>query len=235
MIALIVGASGGIGSALAQAMCSREEVTKVYCTRHSGVEAFIHPKACWHQVDVREEGDIERLAASIESVDWVVNCAGILHSHVLKPEKSILQLDSDAFSAVIAGNALPFLLLAKWLQPLLSRSRQPRLAVVSARLGSITENQIGGWYSYRASKAALNMAVKTLAIEWSRTIPHAAVAALHPGTTDTALSAPFQRSVPAHKLFTRAYSADRLLCVLEDLRPEITGRFWSWDGSEIDW
>jgi NAD(P)-dependent dehydrogenase (short-subunit alcohol dehydrogenase family) len=109
------------------------------------------------------------------------------------------------------------------------------LATVSARVGSIEDNHLGGWYSYRISKAALNMALKTLSIEWQHSHPRGCVAALHPGTNDTALSKPFQANVAAKDLFDPAYTASMLVALLTGLKPVDSGRFWAWNGEILPW
>lgn len=122
-------------------------------------------------------------------------------------------------------NTLPSLLLAKYFTPKLKRSTAPKFATISAKVGSISDNQLGGWYSYRASKAALNMFLKTMSIEWQRMVKHGTVLSLHPGTTDTALSAPFQTNVPEGKLFTPERVAKDLLGLIEKHPRKIAGRF----------
>jgi NAD(P)-dependent dehydrogenase (short-subunit alcohol dehydrogenase family) len=130
---------------------------------------------------------------------------------------------------------LPSLLLAKHLHGKFRHGRPAIFATVSAKVGSIEDNRLGGWVSYRASKAALNMCLKTLAIEWQRTLPNVAVTALHPGTTDTALSRPFQRNVPREQLFTPKRSVSGLLNVLDNLKPSQTGQFFAFDGERLAW
>ncbi|MFT5482255.1 MAG: NAD(P)-dependent dehydrogenase (short-subunit alcohol dehydrogenase family) [Halieaceae bacterium] len=232
---LIVGASGGIGAALSLALCERSGVTAVHGTGLRNTSVFAHEKMHWHCIDVQIESDIQNLVSKLDKLDWLINCVGLLHSQELAPEKSISQVTPESFMCLMSVNTLPTLLLAKHVKPLLLRSPQPLFASISARVGSITDNRLGGWYSYRASKAALNMVIKCLAIEWSRTAPRSVVAALHPGTTDTELSAPFQGNVPNHRLFTPEFTAARLLSVLDSLQPELSGRFWSWDGTELLW
>jgi len=130
---------------------------------------------------------------------------------------------------------LPSLLLAKHLHSKFRHGRPGVFATVSAKVGSIEDNRLGGWFSYRASKAALNMCLKTLAIEWRRSLPNVAVAALHPGTTDTALSVPFQHNVPPEQLFTPRQSVDYLVEVLDGLKPAQSGQFLAFDGEELPW
>jgi NAD(P)-dependent dehydrogenase (short-subunit alcohol dehydrogenase family) len=126
-------------------------------------------------------------------------------------------------------------LLAKHLVPLLRHGDRSIFATISAKVGSIGDNQLGGWYGYRASKAALNMFMRTAAIEYGRKSPNTIVALLHPGTTDTRLSQPFQRNVPPEKLFSTERTVEQLWTVLNQLGPDNSGQFFSWDGAEIPW
>lgn len=235
MNVLIVGGSGGIGGALAEALCQREAIASVTATYHRNPAQFVHDKLQWQPLDVSEEAAIEALFADLPALDYIINAAGFLHTTDAQPEKTITRFDPQLFMRSMQINALPTLLLAKYARPLLKNSRRSVFAVVSARVGSIEENRLGGWYSYRSSKAALNMALKSLSIEWQRSLPNCAVAALHPGTTDTALSSPFQANVAAEKLFSPAQTAEYLLTVIDTLQPAESGRFWSWDGSELPW
>ena len=144
-------------------------------------------------------------------------------------------MDSFFLLESVRVNTLPTLLLAKYFSAALKRSPAPLLAAVSARVGSIEDNRLGGWYSYRMSKAALNMALKTLSIEWRHSHPRGCVAALHPGTNDTALSKPFQANVAAQNLFRPEYTASMLVKLLSRLGPDDSGIFWAWDGTRIAW
>lgn len=164
-----------------------------------------------------------------------INAAGFLHSALYSPEKSNRHINKAYFLTSLTVNALPALLFARYLAPRLRHKHPAIFATVSARVGSIEENYIGGWYSYRASKSALNQVLKTLSIEWKRALPNVCVAALHPGTTDTVLSRPFQRNVPEGQLFSSDQSVNYMMNVVNGLSPEMTGRFWSFDGSELPW
>lgn len=170
-----------------------------------------------------------------DRLDWLINAAGMLHTGTRGAEKTIRKSDPDFFLESTSINSLPTLLLAKHVHTRFRHRRPAIFATVSAKVGSIEDNRLGGWFRYRASKAALNMCIKTLAVEWRRTPPNVAVAALHPGTTDTALSKPFQHNVPPEQLFTREQSADYLRKVLDDLKPVQTGRFLAFDGEELSW
>ncbi len=164
----------------------------------------------------------------------VIVASGLLHAaDGLSPEKSMRALDAVAMQRLFAVNAIGPALVAKHFMPLMPRQGRVVFAAVSARVGSISDNRLGGWYGYRASKAALNQLIRTLSIEWSRTARDSICVGLHPGTVDTALSAPFQGNVSAGSLFTPAHSAGALLQVLDQLTPAQTGRVFAWDGLEV--
>lgn len=235
MKVLILGISGGIGQALARCLCERENVDSVIGTYYKTPVKFSHDKCLAVSVDVTDESAVAEFTKNIDSIDWVINAVGFLSDQQQKPEKTIGTFRADALTRSININTLPTLLMAKYLKPALKKSKHGIFATVSAKVGSISDNGLGGWYSYRVSKAALNMALKTLSIEWRRVLPNCTVAALHPGTTDTELSKPFQKNVPQHKLFSPEQTAKYLLSVLDQLHPDQSGKFWSWDGSEISW
>ena len=151
------------------------------------------------------------------------------------PEKSIRALDADFLLENMRINTLPTLLLAKHFSSALKKSPAPLLATISARVGSIEDNRLGGWYSYRMSKAALNMALKTLSIEWKHSHPRGCVAALHPGTNDSPLSKPFQANVAAPDLFDPKDTAVCFLRLLRRLNAGDSGKFWTWDGATLSW
>ena len=236
MKALLVGAGGGIGGAFLQALVERDSISLVHATCFRSSPTLQHPKVHWHQTDLCDDQSVAALTASIgPPLDYLINAAGMLHDDSGQPERTIKRFDPKFFERNIRNNTLPTLLLAKHAEPLLKNSPRAVFATVSARVGSIEENRLGGWVSYRSSKAALNMALKTLSIEWRRTLPQTVVAALHPGTTATRLSAPFRSNVAAHKLFSPRQSADYMLAVIDKLEPADSGRFWSWDGTELPW
>ena len=153
----------------------------------------------------------------------------------MQPEKSLRQLNTDQLLHYFQVNSIGAVLLAKHVQPLLKHRDRAIFATISAKVGSIGDNQLGGWYGYRASKAALNMFMRSTAIEYKRTCPRAIVVTLHPGTTDTQLSKPFQRNVPPEKLFAVDRTVQQLLAVLDRLQESDSGEFFSWDGSRLPW
>ena len=164
-----------------------------------------------------------------------MNSSGLLHSDQVSPEKALEHISLPSMQQVFAVNAYGPILLAQALMPWLKTRRRVVFASLSARVGSIADNRLGGWYSYRASKAAQNQLLKTFAIELARRNPEAVVLALHPGTTDTALSRPFQASVAQEKLFTPAFVAEQLLRQITQATPRDTGSFIAWDGQRIAW
>jgi NAD(P)-dependent dehydrogenase (short-subunit alcohol dehydrogenase family) len=234
MNVIIIGASGGIGRALFDAIKAaypEANVSGTYFSQDPGLAGVTQLDATDEQAVVQYA---EKYAEEFDQVDWLINCAGFLHGNDT-PEKSVRHIESEFFLQNIKRNTLPTLLLARYFQKHLRKSEAGVFAAISARVGSISDNQLGGWYSYRSSKAALNMFLKGLAIEWQRSLPRCSVAALHPGTTDTALSEPFQKNVPESKLFTPAQTAGYLIQGIEELDPKNTGRFWAYDGTEIPW
>ena len=165
----------------------------------------------------------------------MINCVGLLHSDRQQPEKALRQLNADDLISYFEVNSIGPVLLAKHLMPLFKHKEPALFATISAKVGSIGDNRLGGWYGYRASKAALNMFLKTAAIEYSRRHPNTTLVMLHPGTTDTQLSQPFQRNVPSEKLFSTERTVRQLLNVLSAVTPQDSGEFFSWDGSRLPW
>lgn len=235
MQAVVIGGSGGIGGAFVAHLADQTHYELIATYRSKVPEGSLSEAAQWHPLDVEDAEQIGEFCAQLGEVGLFINAVGMLHTASQGPEKSLRQIDPEFFLQSIRINTLPTLLFAQHL-PKHFRHQQPAVfATVSARVGSIEENHLGGWYSYRASKAALNQALKTTAIEWQRNLRNVCVAALHPGTTDTALSRPFQRNVPAEQLFTPQHSVTCMMNVIERLTPEKTGRFWSFDGEILPW
>ncbi|WP_412104998.1 SDR family NAD(P)-dependent oxidoreductase [Vibrio barjaei] len=235
---LIVGASGGIGSALSQHILTHTNAN-VFATYRSAQLRVQHARLRWYALDVTAENDYGSLTMSlnveVDHLDWVINCVGALSINEQTPGKNLKAVTSNNLMTSIQVNTMPTLLLAKHVLPFLRRSDAPRFATISARVGSIDDNELGGWYSYRCSKAALNMALKNISIEWGRLMKRSCTIALHPGTTDTELSLPFQANVPEKQLFAPDKTAGLLFHILENLRPEDNGRFIAYDGSDIGW
>jgi NAD(P)-dependent dehydrogenase (short-subunit alcohol dehydrogenase family) len=227
--ALILGL-GGIGSAMGVELAGRAPGLRLITAGRRQGDL---------RLDLEEEGSVEAFGIQarerISSLRLIVVCSGWLHGDGLMPEKRLSQVSRQAFSRSFAINGFGPLLLARELEPLLPRNEPSHFASLSARVGSIGDNQLGGWYAYRAAKAAQNQLLKTLAIEWSRRLPLACVTLLHPGTTATALSGPFQAGVPAERLFSPQRAARQLLDVLETQGPRQSGQFLAWDGQTIPW
>ncbi len=210
-------------------------------TAFKSVLSTAHPNAMLHQfsqglgnINYNDEGSIQAAAASIaQPIDIVIAATGFLHDEETMPEKALRDLTAENMQKLFFANTIVPSLVAKHFIPRLNTERASIFAALSARIGSISDNRIGGWYAYRASKSALNMVIKNAAIEVARRNKHAVIVGLHPGTVDSALSAPFQGNVPEGKLFSAAYSAQRLWEVLEGLTPAQSGGCFAWDGEEI--
>jgi NAD(P)-dependent dehydrogenase (short-subunit alcohol dehydrogenase family) len=231
--AVVIGASGGIGSA----MCRRlgGQGVEVHALTRSGRAPGPNLRA--GTIDIEDEASIAAAASTFageEPLDLIMIASGLLHGALIAPEKSYRQLSAASFERYFAVNATGPALVAKHFLPLLRKDRPAVFAALSARVGSIGDNRLGGWHGYRASKAALNMIVKTLAIELARTHPAAVCVALHPGTVATDLSAPFQSGVSAESLFTPETAAKHLLVVVTGLRPSDSGGIFAWDGAPIE-
>ncbi|AFV00372.1 SDR family NAD(P)-dependent oxidoreductase [Simiduia agarivorans] len=231
--AIVIGSNGGIGAACVQQLKSTQH--QVWTLSRSN-QASDH-----HRVFRDDEVSIHRVAKNlVNSIDdkpvrHLIIATGVLHTETIKPEKRLEDLCSASTQAVFAANT--WLPLA-WLQallPLLQKQADCRVSVLSARVGSIGDNRLGGWYSYRASKAALNMMLQTAAIELARRAKGVKLIAFHPGTTDTRLSEPFQANVPEHKLFSPSFVAGRLLEVAQQQRLDGTLSFVDWNGQTVDW
>lgn len=234
----VIGASGGIGRAFVELLLEDAGIREVHAFCRTPPE-WAHDKLVSHYLDLVSEGSIEAAAeaASREApLDLVIVATGILHrGELIRPEKSMRDINPEALAEVFAVNSIGPSLVAKHFLPRLRRKHKAVFAALSARVGSIADNRLGGWTAYRMSKAALNMMVRTMAIEQARLAPESVVVALHPGTVDTGLSQPFSARVPASQLFTPRLSAARLLGVLDTLSAVQTGGFFAYDGSRIDY
>ncbi|MBF9152378.1 SDR family NAD(P)-dependent oxidoreductase [Novosphingobium jiangmenense] len=229
----VFGASGGIGAALTTLLAAREDMSEVHAlSRSGGIGAG---KIIAHHFDLLDETSIAQACQGIGApLDLVIVATGRLVRETGEgPEKSWRALDAAAMAELYAINTIGPALIARHTLPLLPKDRPATFAAISARVGSIGDNRLGGWHSYRASKAALNMLVKNFAIELARTHPQAVAVTLHPGTVDTPLSRPFQRGVAPEKLFTPERSAGHLLAVIDSLTPAQSGKMIAWDGAEV--
>ncbi len=234
---VVIGASGAIGRSLVEHMCADEDISCIHACSRSELQ-WEHKKIKSYCVDIEEEASVRDLASQIaefDKLDKVIVATGILHRGDLQPEKSLRDICSDNMQKVFAVNTIGPALIAKCFLPLLRKDRKSIFAVLSARVGSISDNKLGGWYAYRASKAALNMIIKTASIEMQRVNKQAIVLGLHPGTVDSHLSSPFQKNVAEGKLFSADYAAQCLLTVLSNATHENTGKIFAWDGSIIEY
>ncbi len=215
MRTLIIGGQRGIGAALASELllCDSQEV--ITTSRNYTKLTAISPRSWQLHCDLNQAPSIEHMVTALQQqfsgIDQLINCAGILHDSNFMPEKSLQQIKQQQMLQSFQTNAYGHLAVIAAIQPLLTRSKQALVASLSARIGSIADNQLGGWYAYRMSKAALNMGFKTLSIEWQRKFPQVNFLLLHPGTTDTELSAPFQKNLPSGQLQTATETARKLL------------------------
>ena len=245
---LIQGAGRGLGLALAhRARAAGNHKLFLTARTPENAQGFaeLPPDAntIWLTLDITQDDEINAVGTAIkgevERLDRVICTSGMLQGPTnspadeIKPERRVADLDRAALLHLYAVNALGPVLLARELWPVLRGKHPLHFAAISARVGSIDDNRLGGWYSYRASKAALNQLMRTLSIELARANEMACVATLHPGTVDTDLSRPFQANLRPEKLFTPAYSADCMWQVLDNLKAADTGGFFAYDGSSI--
>jgi len=226
--AVIIGASGGTGGALEAALIEEGAFDIVH--------GFARSRSGAQHIDVTDEASIAAAAAIVArgpTPTLVIVATGLLHEGEHGPEKSLKELDPAWLTRIMAVNTIGPAIVAKHFLPLMPRAGKSVFAALSARVGSISDNKLGGWYGYRASKAALNMLIKTLAIEDKRRNDRGIIVALHPGTVDTPLSRPFQGNVQPGRLFDAERAALQLLDVIEELRPPDSGKIYDFEGQEI--
>lgn len=233
---VVIGAGGAIGSAMIESILKRDPHATINALSHRspGPE---HSQVIPYKVDLTSSGALEgafEMIAESGGVDLLIYAAGLLHKDPdIAPEKALSHLEKQALEQVFQINTVTPMLVMKEAVKLLKRKEGSVWGFLSARVGSISDNHLGGWYSYRASKAALNMAIRTASIELKRLSAKSCVIGLHPGTVDSQLSRPFQGRVPDGKLFTASYSASCLNEILFNASPEMSGRLWAYDGCEI--
>lgn len=224
--AVIIGARGGIGAALADALEQGKNYAQVLRLHRESDQPL----------DILDEASIAAAAASLSAtnphISLVIVATGLLHSEQKGPEKSLRELEPNWMIENFRINAVGPALVAKHFLPIMAKQGPICFAALSARVGSISDNHLGGWHSYRASKTALNMLIRNISIEWQRKNPQSIVVGLHPGTVETALSAPFKGN-PIHERFTPARAAGDMLSVLHGLKPEQSGQIFAYDGSLV--
>jgi len=239
--ALVIGAGSAIARAIVEELLADEKLQEVICVSRNLPSDLLETggkRVKWLQSDYTEQS-IERVVTGLRayqgSFTRVFLCNGLLHNQTIKPEKRLEEINSATLNTLFAANALVPVLWLKNLLPLLTGDQDCQVSVFSARVGSISDNRRGGWYSYRASKAALNMLVKTAALEYARRAPNVRFLVFHPGTTDTPLSRPFQRAVPADKLFQPEFVARQLLKLLDTPPADGNIQFLDWAGNTVGW
>ena len=238
---LIIGANSEIAKALALSLIHETNTQLVVVSRDTTFYQQANFAGCnIINVDDYQESTINSAVQSIQQSDFptinrVFICHGLLHSETLMPEKRLSAFSADSFMEILTANTITPMLWLKNLVPLVTGKHDCKMVVFSARVGSISDNKIGGWYSYRASKAAINMLLKTAAVELSRTAKNIKLISFHPGTTDTPLSKPFQKNVPENKLFTSEFVASQLLQIVEDNQVDGEASFLDWNGKTIPW
>lgn len=238
--ALVIGGRDGVGGAMVQALLSHTTTQAVFVTsRDQGWVAEPSGDARCHRrcLDITRADQMQELADELQDTELnvILNCSGLLHTPEFGPERTWRHLSMDAMQQVFAVNTFGVALAVRYLLPLLPRARRSIFASISARVGSIGDNQLGGWYSYRASKAAQNMVIRTGAIEAKRSRPHLVCVTLHPGTVKTALSDPFTKRKAPDQLLTPEESTGHLLRVLSGLSAKDSGYHFAWDGDRIPW
>lgn len=224
--AVVIGASGGIGAALVEALRDEDIYDVVHALSRSGDTP----------IDIEDEASIAAAAARIAAgpaPSLVIVATGLLHRGERMPEKSYRELDPDWLATTLRVNAIGPALIAKHILPIMPKQGRCVFAVLSARIGSISDNRLGGWYGYRMAKAAANQLVRTLSIEDKRRNDRGIIVGLHPGTVDTGLSKPFQANVRPGTLFTPDRAASQLLDVIDGLKAPDSGRLFDFEGTEI--
>ena len=242
---LIIGANSEIAKALALQLVECETTGLILLSRDVSTNDLLYRDKNKNHVNIITVKDyqsqsIEQAVEEIATynhapITQIFICNGILHNQSIQPERRIEELTVESFNQVMASNALTPILWIQHLMPSLTGNSPCKIVVFSARVGSISDNRLGGWYSYRASKAALNMMLKTVAIEVARRNKNIKVIAFHPGTTDTPLSKPFQKNVPENKLFTCDFVASQLLTIVENSSYDQTASYLDWQGKSINW
>ncbi|MBY6207004.1 MULTISPECIES: SDR family NAD(P)-dependent oxidoreductase [Halomonas] len=238
--AIVVGSGGGIGRAVLERLLTDQRLGRLISVSRRPTDQ-LDPRHEPIAADITTADGREALSQALHeqagAVHLVVNAVGLLHDDArgVQPEKRLEELDEAALLALYQINAITPALLLKTLLPHFKGQHPATFLSLSARVGSIGDNGLGGWYGYRASKAAHNMLMKTAAIELKRLNPQSCVLSFHPGTTDTELSRPFQARVPEGKLFSPEFVADAILQVVEQHGPDDSGGFYDWANTSIDW
>jgi NAD(P)-dependent dehydrogenase (short-subunit alcohol dehydrogenase family) len=232
----VIGSSGAIGNAISKILKDDETVNSIYNFSRS-TSSNISEKENSIYINIESEDSIKEAVQKIPQdlkFDLIFVATGILHNDdLVYPEKSIRDISADKLKKVLMVNTVGPTLIGKYFIPFLNKDNKNVFAFLSARVGSISENKLGGWYSYRASKTALNQIVKNFSIEIKRSNPNSIFTVLQPGTVKSNLSKPFEKNVQPDQLFSPDYSAQRMLDVIDRLTPDDSGKFYAWNGEEI--
>ncbi|GAB3480144.1 SDR family NAD(P)-dependent oxidoreductase [Marinomonas epiphytica] len=229
---LVIGANSLIAQALIQQFLTDKSVVVIAISRHP--IPIKHDRVKWIPCNYQEQ-EIEAVCETLESYRGHFHGAFICNGILEQPEKKLEDINSDHFIQTIQANTLTPLVWISRLIKLLAGRKMCFLVVFSARIGSISDNKLGGWYSYRASKAALNMLLKTASIEYARRAQNVKLIAFHPGTTDTPLSKPFQSSIPKNALFNPSFVAEQLIALLRKTKLDKQISFFDWEHKKINW
>lgn len=240
----IIGSNGAIGQAFIALLTEHHPEASIHAFSRQPAPYEDQQKnnIYYHCIKSLDSEDDETILVSLldeiskhqkNFFDLVIVATGKLHDAHVQPEKSLSQVTAKNLKHILNSNTVFPALIAKHFIPRLSKKNSAIFAVLSARVGSISDNYLGGWYAYRASKAALNMLIKTASIEARRLNKQAIIIGLHPGTVDSKLSAPFQANMPDQKLFSPRYAAEQLWLVLNNITTESSGKCFAWDGKEV--
>ena len=235
--ALVLGASGAIGQALIQNFLNDNRIGRVIAVSRS-VAKFEHPKLLWIATQYDEpsmQAAVDGISEFKGSFSKVCICHGILHGDNMFPEKRMEEMSVDMMQSIFYANTIVPSLWLKLLRKLVVGSVECKVACFSARVGSTGDNGLGGWYSYRASKAALNSLMKTFSIEYARRAKNVKLIAFHPGTVNSEMSKPFHATVPEGKLFEPSYVADCLSQLMDDLKIDGQLSYLDYAGKPIPW
>jgi len=230
----IIGSSGAIGNAFVEHYLKDNAVEKIFSFSRS-VNSHTSKKIYSFDIDIESQESIEKAASYLEGcyLERVIIASGVLHTESFQPEKSIKDLNYETLSKVYSVNTIGPALVGKYFLPLLNKKNKSVMAFLSARVGSISDNKVGGWYSYRSSKSALNQIVKNFSIEMKRSNPNAVILALQPGTVESKFSEPFKKNISKDKLFSPDFSVDMMSKVIESANSSSSGNLIAWDGEVI--
>ena len=231
----VFGSSGAIGKEFTNYFLKAYHINKIFSFSRSETN-FNNGKIMEKYINYDDEDTIIEAANFVKknsTLDIVIIASGILYEDNIMPEKSLRDLTLKNFQRLFLINTIFPALIAKYFIPLMNKEKKSVFAILSAKVGSISDNYLGGWYSYRASKSALNMIIKNISIEVKRKSNNIIVIGLHPGTVDSKLSEPFQSNIKNNKIFSPQYSVQKMLEIIENADESYSGKCWSWDESEI--